>query len=153
MDLIIFYCDGYLWDKQLTNVKYNYYTIDVSQITSAKFLFSCNLQTWEVAHPSSPVTKLILLDWNFLRGTLIEEANGTVYQKTDQGLLSVIFVNRLTGEEINHTVCADNFNWRTAKTFCRNFGFEQGYWGSEQMDSFKFVSRWVLKCYTNRTKT
>ena len=78
-------------------------------------------------------------DWEFHRAALIREVNGTVTRSTDQGLLTVSFVNKQSGEEINRTVCADNFNWWTANTFCHYFGNKQGEWGSERLNDVKFV--------------
>ena len=76
----------------------------------------------------------------FVEGALIQEVNGTVLSTNDKGLLSVIFVDRHSKEEIHGTVCADNFNWATANSFCHYFGYEQGEWGSESVDRSKFVS-------------
>ena len=42
---------------------------------------------------------------------------------------------------MNRTVCADKFNWQTAKTFCHYFGYEHAEWGSEKKDEPKFVSQ------------
>ena len=75
-----------------------------------------------------------------MSGTLIEEINGTALS-TDKGLLSAIFVHRHTREMINRTVCADNFNWRTATTFCQYFGYKQGEWGSEKINMLNFTPR------------
>ena len=85
---------------------------------------------------------IIPSDWEFVRGTLRQEINGTALS-TGKGLLSVIFVHRHTREEINRTVCANNFNWRTANNFCLYFGYKQGEWDSQtqRLNMLKFVPR------------
>ena len=80
-------------------------------------------------------------DREFYRAALIREVTGTVLPTTDEGLLSVIFVDRHTREKINRTVCADNFNWRTASTFCQYFGYRRAKWGSQGINKQKFVSQ------------
>ena len=79
----------------------------------------------------------------FVKGSLIREVNGTVLSTSNEGLLSVRFVNRHNGEETHGTVCTDNFNWRTATTFCRYFGYRQGEWDSERVDTPKYDSQYV----------
>ena len=85
---------------------------------------------------------IIPSDWEFVGGTLSPEINGTALS-TGKGLLSVIFIHRHTREKINRTVCADDFNWRTANIFCQYFGYNQGKWGSQtqRLNMPKFVPR------------
>ena len=74
--------------------------------------------------------------------------NGTVFTATTgEGFLSVVLVNIYRGDEINRTVCADNFNLRTAAVFCNYFGYKQGEWGSERINEMKYVSDLVLISY------
>ena len=82
-----------------------------------------------------------MIGWEFQRGALIQYVNKTVSSPTLEGFLSVVFVNGRTKEEVNRTICAENFNWRTAKTFCLYFGYEQAEWDSERVNEIKFVSR------------
>ena len=92
--------------------------------------------------------------WKVVSGALLQEVNGTVVSTTDRGFLSVNLVNRQTGENINRTICSDNFNWRTALTFCLYFGHEQAEWGSERINASKFVSKLVyLLISTNGLKS
>ena len=72
------------------------------------------------------------LDWQFDEAVLVQEVNGTVIRTRNAGLLIVNFANEQRGEKMNATVCPGNFNWYSAKTYCRYFGFgnEQGMWDS-----------------------
>ena len=80
-------------------------------------------------------------DWEFDKVVLIKEVNKTIVSTTNDGMLSVLFINRNSMDKIIVTVCADNFNWWTANAFCRYFGHTQGKWGSKTATKSKFVSQ------------
>ena len=77
-------------------------------------------------------TFLSFSDWQFVKGSMM---NGTAHQRIDgYNLLTVLFANSQTGLKVNETICANNFNWRTANSFCSYFGYKQGNWDSETTD-------------------
>ena len=79
-------------------------------------------------------------DWQFFEATLVHEVNGTVVGTRDEGLLVVSLFNKTSGEKMNGTVCPGNFNWYTAKTFCRYLGNEQGEWDSKPNNYLRLIS-------------
>ena len=88
-------------------------------------------------------------DWEFKDATLVRQLdNGTVASNGDEGLLFVTLVSNKTGEERRGTVCRNDFNTNAARLFCQSMGYDvrDGVWG--RRPSYKYVSRYALKCQT-----
>ena len=72
----------------------------------------------------------VYLESEFKQAELIHEVDEKLLATTNAGLLFVTYTNKTSGEEMKRTVCAANFNWLQATSFCQLIGYEQGNWGS-----------------------
>ena len=64
----------------------------------------------------------------------MQEITGAVVRSSEYGLLLVKMIES-SGEVMNVTVCADNFDWWKANTICRSFGNKQGEWNIAPINS------------------
>ena len=57
--------------------------------------------------------------------------NRTATKKVSEGILLVSVKNKITGTELNGTVCVDYFDRKTAGMFCQFLGFATGLWEND----------------------
>ena len=69
--------------------------------------------------------------WTLEKATLNNLKNRTGAINVREGILIVSIKNKITGTELNGTVCVDYFDRKTAGMFCQFLGFATGWWESD----------------------
>ena len=72
------------------------------------------------------------------KATLSNLVHHAPTKNVSEGVLTVTVKNKITGTELNGTVCVKYFNSKTAGMFCQFLGFATGWWENDMMNKEHF---------------
>ena len=72
------------------------------------------------------------------KATLNNLVNNSAANNVSEGILIVSVKNKITGTELNGTVCVKYSDSNTAGMFCQFLGFATGWWENDMMNKEHF---------------